>query len=68
MDFNELYKSLVPSKESILEQVDEYTLYCFYSKIDELQLNRAYKCPYRTDEFPSFSIFKTKYDPSVEYY
>lgn len=68
MDFDELYKSLIPSEKSILEQVDEFTLYCFYTKLEDLRLNRAYHSPYRKDEFPSFSVYKTKYNLGVEYY
>jgi hypothetical protein len=68
MGYDELYKSLVPTEESILEQVDEFTLYCFYTKQEDLRLNKAYSSPYRKDEFPSFSIFKTKYNIGVEYY
>ncbi len=68
MDFDELYKSIKPTKESILEAVDEYTLYCFYTGIDDLALGRVYPCPYRTDPIPSFSVFKVTIDLGVEYW
>ena len=59
MDFDAAYKSIIPSDISILEQVDEYTLYCYYTGIDPIILSKAYHAPYRIDKFPSFSIFKT---------
>lgn len=46
------------SEDEILEQVDEYLLYCFYSGYDELELRRKYKCPYRPDKTPSWSLFE----------
>lgn len=55
----------------ILEAVDEYTLYCFYTSIDNLQPGIAYHSPVRpsdnTDERPSFTVFEsTKYD-NIDY-
>ena len=67
MDINNL-SNFIPSIQSILQLVDEYTLYCYYTKLDDLQLNRAYNSPFRVDNFPSFSVFKTKYNIGVEYY
>lgn len=67
MDFDELYKSVILSEKSILEQVDEYSLYCFYTNIDNLILGKAYNAPYyRLDICPSFSIYEAK-QGSVEY-
>lgn len=60
MDFDEVYKSIIPSENSILEQVDEYTLYCYYTGIDPLILGKACNCPYRSDVIPSFSVFPSK--------
>lgn len=60
MDFDEVYKSIIPSENSILEQVDEYTLYCYYTGIDPLVLGKACNCPYRSDVIPSFSVFPSK--------
>lgn len=57
MDFEELYKSIRPTDQSILEAVDEYTLYCFYSGIDDLILGKAYSAPYRKDDVPSFAVY-----------
>lgn len=68
MDFDLIYKSIFPTEKSILEVVDEYTLYCFYTGYDDLQLNKAYNSPFREDYFPSFSIYPTKYDLGVEFY
>lgn len=67
MDFDELYKSIVPSQKSILEQVDEYTLYCYYTGIDPLILGKAHNAPYRRDNVPSFSVFPSKSN-HVEYW
>ena len=66
MDFDELYKSIIPSEKSILEQVDEYTLYCYYTGIDPLLLSKALPCPYRKDDIPSFTVFPSRSD-RVEY-
>lgn len=66
MDFDELYKSIIPSQQSILEQVDEYTLYCYYTGLDPLILGKACPCPYRRDDVPSFSVFPSK-SSNVEY-
>lgn len=67
MDFDEIYRSLVPSKESILEAVDEYTLYCFYSGIDNITIGRTIPAPFRHDLIPSFSIFYTNYETICDY-
>jgi hypothetical protein len=67
VDFDEIYNFLVPSKESILNKVDEYTLYCYYTGLDDLRLNKAYNSPYRFDSNPSFSVFRTTAS-TVEYY
>lgn len=69
MDFDKIYKSFVPSRSSILELVDEYTLYCFYTGYESISLNKAYNCPFRIDKVPSFSIFRTNQENiGVEYY
>lgn len=67
MDFDELRKSIIPSQQAILEAVDEYTLYCYYMDVDQLELGRVYPAPYRTDPVPSFCVFKTSYDIGSEY-
>lgn len=66
MDFDELYKSIILSEKTILEQVDEYTLYCYYTGIDPLILGKACPSPYRKDDIPSFSVFPSKSN-NVEY-
>lgn len=65
MDFDEIYRSIVPSEKSILEQVDEYTLYCFYTGID-LVFGKTYNAPYRKDDVPSFSVYPSRSE-HVEY-
>lgn len=46
--------------DSILQRVDEYTLYCFYLGFSP-SLRKPYKSPLRDgDSMPSFSIFLTK--------
>lgn len=61
MDFDKLYESIIPSEQGILSSVDEYTLYCFYTGIEDLTLGRAYNAPYyRQDRFPSFSVYESK--------
>lgn len=62
MDFAELYKSIRISEQSVLELVDEYTLYCHYTGIDPLIIGKAYNAPYyRQDLCPSFSVFESKH-------
>lgn len=68
MDFDEIRKSIVPTQQSILEAVDEYTLYCFYMDVEELILNKVYPAPYRVDPVPSFSVFKTNNGILMEYW
>jgi len=67
VDFDELYKSIIPTEQSILEQVDEYTLYCFYVDYDNIPLHRALPCPYRSDTTPSFSIYESNSGLGVDY-
>lgn len=68
MSFEEFYNSIVPTEKSILDAVDEYTLYCFYTGIDDLILGKTYPAPYRNDPIPSFSVFKTNLSLGVEYW
>lgn len=68
MEFEQLYDSLILTERSILGLVDEYTLYCFYTGIDNMLLNTAYQSPYRVDNRPSFSVFETKFSIGVEYF
>jgi hypothetical protein len=60
MDFDSLYKSINPTEQSVLEAVDEYTLYCFYTRLDDLILGKAYSAPYRNDNVPSFSVYPSR--------
>ncbi len=58
MDFEQTYRSIFPTPEVILELVDEYTLYCYYTGIDDLAPGRVYCAPYyRKDDNPSFSMY-----------
>lgn len=57
MTFEELYNALVLTKESVLEAIDEYTLYCFYTGVPDLLLAKEYSAPYRVDERPSFTVY-----------
>lgn len=66
--FDSIYKSIFPTEKSILEAVDEYTLYCFYTGYEDLQLGKAYNSPFREDFFPSFSVFIPTKVEGVEYY
>lgn len=61
MTFEELYNKVIPNEEAILEQVDEYTLYCFYTGIEPLIPGKAYNAPYyRKDTYPSFSLYYSR--------
>lgn len=67
MDFDEIYKSIKLTEEAILELVDEYTLYCYYSKIPNLIPGFVYAAPYRDDAKPSFSVFYSKKYTKVDF-
>lgn len=55
--FEEKLKARKLSKETILEAVDEYSLYCFYLGFDP-ELKTRYSSPIReSDPDPSFSMF-----------
>lgn len=57
MDFKDLYNLVIATEDGILNLVDEYTLYCHYTGIDNLTIGRAYSAPYRRDEHPSFAMY-----------
>ncbi len=62
-----LIESMLLSERSIVEAVDEYTLYCFYLGF-EPELRKSYNCPFRDDDKPSWSLFETKFtDSTCEY-
>lgn len=67
MDLEGLINSAGPSDENILDAVDEYTLYCYYSGIEDLKLNRVYPAPYRSDPLPSFVVFLATRVSGVQY-
>lgn len=66
MEDDSLERLVIPSAMSVLEQVDEFTLYCFYTGIDNLVPGLAYNAPYRDDQVPSFSIYRS-YNLGTEY-
>lgn len=66
-ELDDLVRSIAPTERTILEAVDEYSLYCFYTGIDDLKLNRVYPAPYRIDPLPSFVVFTTNRYNDVEY-
>lgn len=69
-EYNNQY---VLTKERILLEVDEFTLYYFYLEIPDLTIRKTYTSPIRNqigdyDESPSFSIFEnTRSKKQVEY-
>lgn len=63
MDFDEVYKSIILTEDSVLDAIDEYTLYCFYTDLDPLIPGKSYIAPYyRHESCPSFSIFESRSD------
>lgn len=55
-------------KDSLLRQVDEYTLYCHYLGFEPDVRGRAYASPLREgDDTPSFGVFYSKYRKDVEF-
>lgn len=67
MDFDELYNSVILSEQSMLEAVDEYTLYCFYTGLSDIKFNTVYSAPYRNDGNPSFGIYPSRKSTLYEY-
>lgn len=67
MDFYSLLKSIIPTEETMLEMVDEFSLYCFYTGIEDLKLNHTYPAPFRNDLIPSFTVFRSTKSTKVEY-
>lgn len=62
MDLDYLLSVVQLSDDSILQRVDEYTLYCYYLGFEPL-LRFPYKSPLRTgDSDPSFSMFLSEKD------
>lgn len=60
MDLEDLVNRYIISESSILERVDEYTLYCKYLGFEPL-LRTKYRSFIRTkDSDPSFSLFESK--------
>lgn len=60
MDLLEEASRSILTEESILEAVDEETLYCFYMDIEELSVHESYRCPFREDNRPSFGVFRSR--------
>lgn len=54
------------TEQRVLSEVDEYSAYCFYLGY-EPELRKAYHCPYRKDDKPSFSLFNSRKGASVQY-
>ncbi len=56
--FDELVRQKLPTRETILSRIDEYTLYCFYTEITDLIPGKPVSSPIRDkDENPSFVVF-----------
>lgn len=51
----------------ILEAVDEYSLYCFYTGIDNLVIGQTYISPIRLEADPSFVVFESSKYENVEF-
>lgn len=66
MDFDVLYNSVFLSESVVLELVDEYTLYCYYTN-EAYTPGKSYKVPYRTDDTPSFVFYETNKYSNIEY-
>jgi hypothetical protein len=60
MDFYDAYKSTILTSETVLDLVDEYTMYCYYTKIAELIPGRCYHAPYRDDRVPSLTLYPSR--------
>ena len=69
MDLESVVNKFVLSPESILERIDEYTLYCHYLGFEPM-LRTPYKSNIRKgnpDDSPSFSMFESTKFPDREY-
>lgn len=59
-EFDKLLAQRIPTRDAILEQVDEYSLYRYYTEIDDLIPGKPVSSPIRDgDDTPSFCIFPT---------
>lgn len=61
------YLKITHKREQLLEQVDEYSIYEYY--IEDFELDKALRVPYREDNNPSFSVFESDGDgPLYKWY
>lgn len=60
-------RARIPSQSLILEAVDEYTLYCFYTGIHDLIPGVAYNSPLRTENHPSFAVYYSRKYEDIEF-
>lgn len=57
---------MILTEDEVIERVDEYTLYSFYTEIPELIINSKYSSPLREGDLrPSFGVFERKYGKSI---
>lgn len=56
-----------PTREDILDAVDEYTLYCHYLDMEDLPLKRSIFSPLRTEKVPSFEIYPSRNGKPFEF-
>ena len=60
MNFHDAYNATVLGADGILAVVDEYTLYCYYTGIEDLMPGKCYRAPYRNDTVPSLTFFNSR--------
>lgn len=66
-EFDKLATDRIYQQRKILKAVDEYTLYCFYSDIEDIRPGRVYRSPLRDDVNPSFVFYETRKFSDCEY-
>lgn len=64
---DQVYRQFMPTRANILEAVDEYTLYCFYTEIPDLVPKKRYSSPIRDEGIASFNIFPANQIPDCEF-
>lgn len=68
MFYEDVMLGMCSSKASILQQVDEYTLYCDYLGFEPELSGLSYPSPLREgDDTPSFGVFYSKHRVDVEF-
>lgn len=65
--FEEVMRNYLIDEQRVLEEVDEYSAYCYYLSFNPT-LRKAYNSPFRKDYKPSFSLYPARKGANIEYF